>query len=554
MGGFYELLASQPAVLLFTVVGLGYFLGNFRIGGFRLGIAAVLFVGLAFGAADPRFALPDVIWVLGLIVFVYTVGLQSGPIFFNLFRRQWLKVTTLGLAAPIVAAIVVMAAARLLEISTPVAAGLFCGGLTNTPALAAAVESLRTGLAGSPIDPTALRGLLDGPTIGYSIAYPFGVAGLIVVMQLATRILRVDLTAENRRASKESGVEGDDLEGGEFRVENPRIVGKSFGEALLTDLTGMAFTRLKRGSEVVLVTPEIVLEAGDVLVGIGSRGSVGKAQILIGPRVQESVESLSPNIEYRDLLVLNRKVAGTPASSLADAIGHPVVVSRVRRGGVHITAHPSTVLEFGDQVRVVTHRDFVEKITQLVGNPMRDYSEADFLSFSLGLILGVLLGTVPIPMPGSQSISLGFAGGPLVVALVLGRLGRTGPIVWTMPPNANLTLRQLGILLFLAGVGSRAGGSFLQTFREQGASLLAVGAAATLLSALVTIVLAYRVFRYDLVSTFGLLSGIHTQPAALAWANSTTGSDTPNVTYAAVYPIALIAKIVIAQILVLIAF
>jgi putative transport protein len=554
MGGFYELLATQPAVLLFTVVGLGYFLGNLRVGGFRLGIAAVLFVGLAFGAADPRFAIPEVIYVLGLIVFVYTVGLQSGPIFFNLFRRQWLKITSLALLSTVAAAAATIVAAKVLHFGAPVASGLFCGSLTNTPALAAAVEALRNSLAGANLDATSRRLVLDGPTVGYSIAYPLGVAVLIVVMQVATHLLRIDLKAERQRAKRSSGMGSDDLLSREVRVTNPQIIGKTYGEALLTEVTGMVFTRRQRGPSVDLVVPGMVLQQGDVLVGVGSPEAVRKAELLIGPLVQEQVETLSPGIEYRDLLVLDRKVAGTAAARLSDAVGHPVIVSRIRRGGVQITPHPEAVLEFGDQIRIVTHRDFLDRATRVVGNSMTDYSEADFLSFSFGMILGVLLGTVPIPLPGGQRVTLGLAGGPLVVALILGRLGRTGPVVWTMPPNANLTMRQLGILFFLAGVGTRAGGSFVHTFQNQGLALLMVGAAVTLLSSLLIVFLGYRIFGYDMISTFGMLAGIHTQPAALAFANAHTGSDHPNVSYAAVYPVALIAKIVLAQVLVLMAF
>ncbi len=554
MSGFYELLATQPAVLLFTVIGLGYFLGNLKIGGFRLGIAAVLFVGLAFGAADPRFAIPEVIYVLGLIVFVYTVGLQSGPIFFNLFRRQWLKITSLALLSTVTAAAVTLAAAKALHISAPVASGLFCGSLTNTPALAAAVEALRNHLAGTAIDETAKRLVLDGPTVGYSVAYPLGVAGLIVVMQLVTRFLRIDLPSERRRAMRSNGTASDELQSCEVRVTNSQLIGKTYGEAMLNEVTGIVFTRIKRGPDVDLVVPERILEAGDVLVGVGSFEAVRRAELMIGPLVQERVESLSPGIEYRDLLVLDRKIAGTAAAGLSDSVGHPVIVSRIRRGGVQITPHADTILEFGDQVRIVTHKNFLERATQVVGNSIKDYSEADFLSFSFGMILGVLLGTVPIPLPGGQRVALGFAGGPLVVALILGRLGRTGPIVWTMPPNANLTIRQLGILFFLAGVGTRAGGSFVHTFQHQGLALLLTGAGVTLLSSLLVVLLAYRFLGYDMISTFGLVAGVHTQPAALAFANAHTGSDHPNVSYAAVYPIALIAKIILAQVLVLLAF
>jgi putative transport protein len=551
MGGFLDLLASSAPALLFTVVGLGYFLGNVRIGGFTLGIAAVLFVGLVFGAIDPQaFVIPEVIYVLGLILFVYTVGLQSGPIFFNLFRRQWLRLTALAGIATIVAAGGSVLAARLLHVSSPVASGLFCGSLTNTPALAAAVEALRGSLASSPLDPVDLKLRLDGPTVGYSIAYPFGVIGVIVTMQLVSKLRRVNFAKEEERATRSAGLQTEDLLIREVRVTNPQIIGKRLEESMLTDLTGMVFTRIKRGADVCLVEPDVVLHEGDVLVGVGSRAAVKKAELLVGPSVQDLVEKSSPEIEYRDLVVINRKVVGIGVDQLSRVVGHPVIVSRIRRGGVHIMPQPGATLELGDQVRVVTHREDLDRVTALIGNPLKDISETDFLSFSLGLVLGVAVGMIPVPFFGGHVVRLGFAGGPLVVGLLLGRLGRTGPIVWTMPANVSLTLRQLGILFFLAGVGTRAGDSFVRTFASQGPALLLTGAAITMLSTLTIVLVANRWFGYDMISTFGIMAGIHTQPAALAFAAKHTGSESPNISYAAVYPVALIAKIILAQVLV----
>ncbi len=551
MGGVFDLLANSQPLLLFTVIGLGYFLGNIRIGGFKLGIAAVLFVGLIFGAIDPRsFVIPDFIYVLGLILFVYTIGLQSGPIFFNLFRRQWLKLTGLALIATVSAAAIALAAGKLLNVSAPVVSGLFCGSLTNTPALAAAVEALRNLLVGSPIDPAEQRLMLDGPTVGYSIAYPFGVIGVIVAIQIATKISRVDFREEQKRSMQATGGGSEDLLTRELRLTNMQIIGRTYADAMLTDLTGMVFTRFKRGSEIGLVVPALTLKEGDVLIGVGSREAVHKAELLIGPLVEESVERLSPGIDYRDLAVISRKIVGSTLTQLSSAVGHPVIVSRIRRGGVHITPFPDTTLELGDQIRVVTERADLDRVTAIIGNPLKDVTETDFLSFSLGLILGVLVGMIPIPFFGHRSVQLGFAGGPLIVGLILGRLGRTGPIVWTMQTNANLTLRQLGIILFLAGVGTRAGGSFVHTFVTQGVLLLFLGAAITLLSTLIIILFSKRILGYDMISTYGILAGIHTQPAALAFANSHTGSESPNVSYTAVYPIALILKIVLAQVLV----
>lgn len=552
LDALHHLLATSTPALLFTVVGLGYFLGSITFRGFTLGVSAVLFVGLIFGALDPgRFVIPEVIYVLGLILFVYTVGLQSGSVFFNLFRRQWLKLTALAVVASAGAALVAVVAARLFRIGAPVASGLFCGGLTNTPALAAAVEALRGSLAGAGLDLAQLRPLLDGPTVGYSIAYPFGVVGLILAMQVTTRLRRVDFAAERRRAGADGGA-GEEPLLRELRVSNRQLIGRTFGEAMLTELTGMVFTRLKRGGEMELATGGSVLAEGDVLVGVGTAEAIRKAELLVGPTVGEAMERFSPDLGHRDLLVINRKLAGATVAELAAEAGLPVVVSRIRRGGVHITPLPQATLELGDQVRVVAHRSDLDRLTRLIGDPLKDISEADFLSFSLGLVLGVVVGLIPIPLGGGHIVRLGFAGGPLVVGLVLGRLGRTGPVVWTLPVNASMTLRQLGLLFFLAGVGTLAGGSFVHTVLHQGLTLLLVGALITIVSMVAALVLALRVFGYDPITAYGVLAGLHTQPAALAFANTHTGSERTNVSYAAVYPVALIAKIILAQILVLV--
>jgi putative transport protein len=541
LAGLYDLLATSPVALLFAVIGLGWFLGAIRFRGFSLGVAAVLFVGLVFGAVDPKhFVLPEFVYLLGLILFVYIIGLQSGPMFFNLFRRQGLHFTLAGTLIPAVAAVGAWGVGLLLATGAPVATGLFCGALTNTPALAAAIERLRG---------VVTAGAADGPTVGYSIAYPLGVVGLILVMQVATRIARVDFKEEDRKARAASGLGGDDLITRELRIANPQLIGKAFEEGRFAELTGMVFTRVKRGDQEILVTPELPLEAGDVLVGVGPPDAIERAVLLIGPLVGEHDERFGSDIAHRDLVVLQRKAAGTKLSELSAACGCPVVVSRIRRGGIAITPEADTTLELGDHIRAVAHARDLDRVSQVVGDPLRDLTETDFMSFSFGLILGVFLGTFPIPLPGGQTMSLGLAGGPLVVGLILGRLGRTGPIVWTMPANASLTLRQLGILLFLAGVGTRAGATFVATFEKQGLPLLLAGGLITVLSATAAILLSRRVFGFDMITTLGLVAGIHTQPAALSFANSHTGSETPNVAYAAVYPVATISKIILAQIL-----
>jgi putative transport protein len=552
MNQLHSLLSGSVPLLLFAVIGLGWFVGQVRVGSFSLGVSAVLFVGLVFGAIDPAaFVIPEIVWVLGLILFVYTIGLQSGPLFFNLFRRQGVRITLLAVLTTGLAAAGTWVAAKLLGIGIPVGAGIFCGSLTNTPALAAAVERLRTGSAGAGLSPEALRRLLDGPTVGYSLAYPFGVAGLVLAMQLVSRFRRLDFAAEERRGRVAAGLAADDLIIREVEVRNSQIVGRTVSEAFLSEMTGMVFTRVKRpGGEVDLLVPEHRLAAGDILIGVGSAEAVRKAELAVGPLVEAGLERLPSDVDYRDLAVIRRELSGARIADLPARIGAPLIVSRLRRGGIQLAPGPDILIEVGDQIRVVAHEETLERVTKLVGDPIRDFSETDFLSFSLGLIIGVAVGMIPIPIGSGEPLRLGFAGGPLVVGLLLGWLGRTGPIVWTMPTNANLTLRQLGLVLFLAGVGTRAGGSFLATLREQGPLLLLTGAAITTLSVAAIILIARAWLRYDYVSIFGLMTGIHTQPAALAFAADLTKSEGANLSYVAVYPVALVLKIILAQLLV----
>lgn len=544
----HDLLAGSTPLLLFTVIGLGWFAGSVKVRGFSLGVAGVLFVGLVFGALDPEaYRLPELVSTLGLVLFVYTIGLQSGPLFFSLFRRQATRLLGLVAAALGVSAAVAVGLGALLGLPAGLSAGLWCGALTNTPALAAAVDRLRAATAGLP-EATA-RPILDGPTVGYSIAYPFGVAGLVIAMALVARRSRADFEEEKARAQSEAGLV-DDLLIRELQVANPQIVGRTAGEAMLADLTGMIFTRVQRAGKVELLGDGHRLAAGDILIGVGTVDAVRKAELAVGPLVEAGLDQGPSTIDHRDFVVLRRDLAGTTVRELPARLGGPVVVSRLRRGGLRLPPTPKTPLEAGDELRLVAHRDVLERATELLGNPLREVTETDFLSFSLGLILGVVAGMVPIPIGGGRFLELGFAGGPLVVGLLLGRQGRSGPIVWSMPLAANLAMRQLGLVLFLAAVGTRAGGSFLATLREQGPALLGAGVAVTVASMATVLFLARQHWKTDLISTFGLLAGVHTQPAALAYAGDLSGSDDAGISYVAIYPVALVAKIILAQVLV----
>lgn len=547
----HNLFVSSPPLLLFSIIGLGYFLGHIRIRGFQLNVAAVLFVGLGFGIWDAKaFALPEPIYVIGLILFVYSVGLQSGPVFFRIFRERGFKVYLLALSALFSSFILTLLLGRLLDIPSEMLAGIYSGALTNTPSLAASTDSVRELAANASWTADVVARKLTAPTLGYSISYPFGSIAVILSMQLLAWLLGVSFKDERERYQRQF-LEKQDLLVTQFKVCNPALFGKTVEEAKLAALTGLVFSRLKQGDGISVVTPESLLGEGDILVGVGTRESVEKALLVVGPVEENDQVSFAPDLENRDIVVTNRGIVGIHVWELNSDQGFGAVISRVRRGPTNLPIDRSTTLEFGDQIRVVTYPERMDRTCALFGDPVKDLSETDFLSVSLGLILGILLGMVPFPLPNGSVLRLGFAGGPLIVALILGNLGRSGPIIWTMPLNANLTLRQLGLHLFLAGIGIKAGGGLWEVLQAEGLRLLLVGGVLTLFTALFTLLVGHLLLRIEMIAVFGITAGIFTQPASLVFAGELSESDAPNHYFAAIQPLSMILKIIGAQMIVL---
>lgn len=546
MSGIAGFLAASPILLLFTVAGLGYLLGRVRLGGFRLGVAAILFVGLAAGALDERLALPAFVYEFGLVLFVYTVGLASGPGFFRGLKRRGLRDTALALGVLACAWVTAWGVGRLLGMPAPLVAGVFSGSLTNTPSLAAVLETLR-----STSDTVA-----SAPVIGYSLAYPVGVLAVLASMAVAARAWRVDFAREVHESARASGEGGERLANRDVEVTNPAVVGVPVAELMAHPerwgarrTPRVILSRLKRGERQEMVVAGTVLRPGDVVTIVGAEEELDAVAPLFGGLSKEHPELDRSQLDFRRIFVSSREVAGRSVRELRLPERFGATITRIKRGDVDIIASAKTILEPGDRVRVVAPRDRLEAIAAYFGDSFRDLSEIDVPSVALGVGLGMLLGLVPVPLPGGVTFRLGLAGGPLVVALILGTLGRSGPIVWVQPHNANLTLRQLGLALFLAGIGTRAGFTFGSTVQQAGAGLLAAGAAVALVTAWVTLVAGYRVLRIPMPVLAGMLAGLQTQPAALAFAVDQARSEVPHVGYATVYPTAMIVKILLAQLL-----
>ncbi len=533
--------AQLPILTLFMVIGLGYVVGGISIFGFRLGVVGVLFVGLAIGALGPQVTLPDIIPTLGLIIFIYALGIQAGPGFFQSFGKEGKRRSLLAVAVLIVAALITWGLERPLHMSGARAAGLYSGALTNAPALAATREVLRDRAAAGKISPDQSRALLDQAVVACSITYPFGVIGMLLWFQFLAKYFKPEFAPAEH---------GPEIQVRDFEVENPGIFGRTLGEVLhpYRD-TGLIVSRIQRDGHAHLARSDEHLKQGDILVVVGEPEAMDLAGQIFGATSSAHLELDVTELDTRRVFVSSAEVVGSKIRDLDLENRLHAQVTRLRRGDIDVVPTPNTRLEFGDVLRVLTQRENFGAVSSFFGDSIRGTAETDFGSVALGMVLGVMAGMIPIPLPSGAIMRLGLAGGPLLVALVLGKLERSGRITWIIPVAANKTLRELGLLLFLAGVGVNAGYQFVHTLNWDGLLLLLGGAVVTSTVAALTVVIAYKWLQVPFESAMGLASGIQTQPACLAYAVNTSKSERPNLAYASVYPIAMIAKIILAQLL-----
>ncbi len=530
-----EFLRERPLFVLFGVAAAGFLVGKVNVRGFSLGVAAVLFVGLLVGALLPDLVLPPLIAELGLVLFVYTLGLASGPGFFAALRLGGLRDNALALGVLVAAAVAAGFVARALAIDGAAGAGLYAGALTNTPALAAVVETLRR----TDASPETLA----APVIAYSVCYPLGV----LVPMLATWLAQRRAGTATAAVSEAYAVRGGEaIVNATVRIARPP--GARAADLRQTPDWVVVFGRMRRGDATSIVHDDTVFATGDLVTVIGTEPDVAAAAAALGTVAETRIDLDRTVIDYRRMFVSNPKITGRPLADLRLVEHYEAVITRVRRGDVDLVPTREFRLQPGDRVRVLAARARMPQLEEVFGDSLRRIAEVDFITFSLGIILGLLLGAVPIPLPGGGTFALGMAGGPLVAGLVLGRLGRTGPLLWASPFAANLTLRQAGLVLFLAGIGLRSGEPFASSLASGSVLVVALGGAlVTLVSATLTVVLGARLLGIPVAVLTGMLSGIHTQPAALAFAVEKAGNDLPNVGYTTVFPLATIAKIALAQ-------
>jgi putative transport protein len=523
-------LAEQPLVLLFVLFCVGSALGGVRVADVTIGPAAVLFTAIAASALasayDVKLAVPEVVGTLGLVLFTYTVGVIGGPTFFAALRGGWRPIVTVALTFTGVAA-VAAGLGRLLGLPFPTIAGTFAGALTNTPALAAATE--RSGDAAAT-------------TVGYSIAYLFGVVGMLVA---TATVLRRRPASEATAAAAATALTNLTIR--VERTDRPTVhdvvAGRS-GEVV--------FSRVRHGeaSPVLVADDDERLENGDLVTVVGPRDAVNAVAADLGHRSSHVLPADRRDLDFRRITLSRQVLAGRTVEDLDLGERFGATVTRVRRGDVDVVASDDLVLLPGDRLRVIAPARRMKEVSAYLGDSERGLSDINPVGLALGLSLGVLLGTTHLPLPGG-GVAIGAAGGTLLVGLVFGRLGRVGPLVTGLAHPAASTLSTFGMLAFLAYAGTRAGGSFTSAVTSGlGWRVAVLGVVLTALTATAVAVVGTVVHRIDPTRLAGLLGGAQTQPAVLAFANERTGFDTRvALGYALVYPAAMIVKIVLAQIL-----
>lgn len=518
--GMLDVLASSPLLTMFLVVGFGAVLGAVRFGPLRFGAAGALFVGLALGALDPRFGEGLVlVQSLGLALFVYTVGLAAGTSFFRDLRTQG-RMIGIAVVVLLAAAGVGLGLGRILGLDVALQAGSYAGALTSTPALAAATTA-----AGN-----------NEPAVGYSLGYPVGVVITIVV---------ISLTVHRRWPSPRDPAAGDPITATTVEVEHATMMREipGWGEQ------SVRFSYLCRNERQRVVVPGEELLPGDRVVVVGQPGAIDAAEQHLGHRIDAHLADDRSIVGFRRFLVSNREVAGRTIRELNVPDRFGGVITRVMRADSELLATDELVLELGDRVLAVVPRDQMEAVSEYFGDSVRKVSEIDALSIGVGMALGLLLGLVTVPLPGGNSFALGTAAGPLLVGLLLGRLERTGPIVWGLPHAANLTIRQLGLLLFLAAVGLSSGQAFAsEAFSMTGLRIIALSLAIAVVTAALFLT-ATRLAGFSAQRSSGALAGLVGQPAILAYATSQSTDPRIDAGYAPLFALGMITKIVLVTVL-----
>ncbi|HHG84496.1 MAG TPA: hypothetical protein ENJ82_07095, partial [Bacteroidetes bacterium] len=502
--------------------------------------AAVLFTGLGFGAFDPRLQIPEIILLLGLSLFVYTIGLSSGTAFFKAYQKNGLR--NLFFVLSVLAGTGAVTALMWLafDFSAAMITGIYSGSTTNTPALAGVVDYINNAFSG----PMA-KGMVEDSVIGYSFSYVMGVLGAIIAIVVMEKVFRIDYKEEARQLRKEYPV-GEDLSTCTVEITQVGVCEVELRDLFKKYDWNIVFGRIKRGDKVSLAQWSSILNLGDIVMLVGSVEDLEAAIAVLGRFSDSSLAEDRSEFDVRRIFVSNSNVVGRTVASLNIGQKYNALITRIRRGDTEMLVHGETILELGDRIRFIAKREDLKELSKLFGDSYEAASKVNLFSFGVGISLGLILGSIEFNFGPDFSFKLGYAGGPLVVGLLLGALRRTGRVVWTLPYSSNVTLQQLGLIFLLSSIGVRSGQAFIQSVSVEGIWIFAASSMISLAAAFSMLTVGYKFLKLPFSLLVGMVSN---QPAILDFATSRTGNKIPLYGYAMVFPIALIAKIVISQIL-----
>jgi putative transport protein len=554
MNWFVELFTvdsvAHAVLILSLVTVIGLSVGNLHWKSLSLGVAGVLFTGLVFGHYHVTInkEVMDFARDFGLILFVYSIGNEVGPGFIASLRKQGLPLNIMAASIVIIGALITVGLVFFVKIPMTVAVGLFTGGTTNTPSLAAAQQALK-------LIPNVTDAVAKMPGLGYAIAYPFGVIGIIVAMLFMRAAFRIDPNKEAKALESLKGKAAPRLRTINLEVINHNLAGLPIGRIPTVADSGVVISRIGRAEQSVEVPrPDTIIELGDILYAVGSKEQLEELKLIVGKESKVDLKTVPSNLTAERILVTKQHVLGKTISDLELIEANGVVVTRIVRTGLEFTPNPRFRLQFGDVLMVVGESESIKKVSAELGNSRQALNHPPIIPIFVGIALGVLVGSLPLHFAGMPApVRLGLAGGPLVMAIVLSRIGQIGPLIWYLPPAANLALRHIGIALFLACVGLKSGDNFIATLIQGGGYYWMCWATLITLVPLLLVALVGRiVYKLNYLSLCGLLAGSMTDPPALAFANSIVpSSDGVSIAYAAVYPLTMLLRVFAAQVLVL---
>ena len=543
------------AIFLYSlVIAFGVILGKIKIFGVSLGVTFVLFVGILMGhlqlSVDPQIL--QFVREFGLILFFFSIGLQVCPGFFSSFKRGGLVLNglaTLIIALNIVVAIAIYFGFGNIDITSLV--GVLSGAVTNTPGLGAAQQTLSEVQGATPATAEAIKSM----SMGYAAAYPLGVVGIILSMILVKVVFRVNLDKEQQKLTEEN----------EQSQLKPHVVTLKVTNNLINNITvdrlhviidrNFVVSRIKKANndEVIIPKLESVIEKDDLLLLVISAQDEEIYESIIGPRVEMEWETTSGPVVSRRILITKSEYSGRKIGSLRLRMGYKLNATRVNRAGVDLLANPNLELQIGDRITVVGNLDDINRLAEKMGNSVKRLNQPNMFTMFIGILIGVIVGSIPIAFPGmSVPMKLGLAGGPLVVAILISCFGYKVKLVTYTSSAASLMLREIGICLFLASVGIAAGADFAETvFNSTGLQWVLYGFMITFFPLLIVGIIARGKYKLNYFSILGLLSGSYTDPPALAYSNKTANNDAPAVAYSTVYPLTMFLRVITAQILIL---